>query len=199
MSIPTPRSRKRELDDGEIQEEEPEPKLSQEELGEEVARMTLRSNSKTPPVSRQNSGASVISVESEVDVESKIDAIGATDANIASIMCIFEDKDTERFVATNTQFSFNPQELVQRNEVKTKLAKIKTEALKWKASYEVILLSGVSRSRTITKIGGASQNYTTKRFPPSSVATNWLKNAVKKVRQSRTKKARTATFGLFRQ
>ena len=196
MSRPTPHTRKREADDGEIQEQEAEPKLSQEELGEGMARMTLRSKSKSPSVSRQNSGSSV--VESDGNVECRIDAIGATDANIATIMCVFEDKDKERFVATNTQFSFNPQELVQRNEVKTKLAKIKEEAMKWKATYEVILLSGVSRSRTITKVGGASQNYTTKRFPPSSVATSWLKNAEKKARKPRTKKARTATFGLYR-
>ena len=78
--------------------------------------------------SRSISGASVISVKSStsstkietVDGDKIIDAIcKREDINIASVVCVFEDNTNERFVP-NTQFSFNPRDSTQKNEVKTK-------------------------------------------------------------------------------
>jgi hypothetical protein len=150
--------------------------------------------------SRSVSVASVISVKSStsttkivsVDGDKIIDAVcEREDINIASVLCIFEDKTNERFVPPNTQFSFNPRDDTQKNEVKTKLSKLRGQALNLGVSYKVSVLSGWTDYPTITKVGGASMNYTTRRFPPANLATSWLKNSTKKPRKPRTKKVKT--------
>ena len=150
--------------------------------------------------SRSISGASVISVKSStsstkietVDGDKIIDAIcKREDINIASVVCVFEDNTNQRFVPSNTQFSFNPHDSTQKNEVKTKLSKIRTQALNLGISYKVSVLSGWTDYPTITMVGGASMGYTTRRFPPANIATSWLKTSTKKPRKPRSKKPKT--------
>ena len=132
---------------------------------------------------------SIISKIESVDGDKIIDAVcERKDINIASVLCIFEDKTNERFVPQNTQFSFNPENGTQKNEVKAKLSKLRSEALKLGVSYKVSVLSGWTDYPTITKVGGASMSYTTRRFPPSNPATSWLKNSTTTARKPRTKK-----------
>jgi hypothetical protein len=86
-------------------------------------------------------------------------------------------------------------------EVKAKLAKIKQDAEKLRVAYKVIVLSGTTQFSIVTKVGGASMNYTTKRFLATDPS--WLKNTVKKACKVRvgtapkkTKTAGTFTFGV---
>ncbi len=180
---------------------EEEEGMSQESLSGAIGKMGLRSTSGSLPVSRQNSSVSVISIKSEIDDGSQnIDTVARDGCNIATISCVFEDNTKQHLAPQNTQFCFNPQDDVQMTEVKAKLAKIKQDAVKLKAAYKVIVLSGTTQFSTITKVGGASMNYTTKRFPPTDPS--WLKNTVKKARKVRVgtapkkmKVSGTFTFG----
>ena len=193
------RPKKRGADVEEIEEVEEVASLSQETDGlvGAIGKMALRSNSGCSLGSRHNSSSSVKAVveKKRNDGSDKIDGLLGDGSNIATVSILFDDNCHERFSTQNTQFCFNPQNDLQREEIKAKLSKIKVEARKLNVSYNVLVLSGITTLRTITKIGGLSASYASKRFPPTPGTASWLKNAERKPRKQRAVK-KPKTFGL---
>ena len=164
-----------------------------------IGKMGLRSKSGSSLGSRNNSSSSVETVveKKRNDGSDKIDSLVGDGGNIATVSVFFDDRCDERFSAQNTQFCFNPQNNLQREEIKDKVSKIKVEAKKLNVSCNFLVLSGTTSLKTITKIGGLSASYASKRFPPAPGTASWLKNAERKPHKQRAvKKPKTVTFGL---
>jgi hypothetical protein len=91
----------------------------------------------------------------------------------AAIGMAFVDGLGNRFVAPNTLIAFNPDDHIQVAHVEEHMKKMTDKADEMKVPYSVVKFHNENAGVILTKVGGASPRYISKKFPPTS-AYDWF-------------------------
>jgi len=106
---------------------------------------------------------------------------------VKTLAFIFSNKSGKTFVPYNCSFVYNPDDKMQSLKVEQKVVEIQTYAKENNVSFEMVAMTGVSKT-SIAEIGGLTNGFTSLRFPPAASSSRWFEDSPAKATKKPNKK-----------
>ena len=106
---------------------------------------------------------------------------------VKTLAFVFSNKNGKTFVPYNCSFVYNPDNQMQSLKIEQKVVEIQTYAKENNVSFEMVAMTGVSKTK-ITEIGGLTTGFTSLRFPPAASSSRWFEDSPAKPAKKPNKK-----------